>query len=111
MTDDGPAGPGRTPAELARLEATVHGRVQGVGFRYFVRTVADDLGVGGWVANATDGTVVCVAEGPRPALRDFAAALAAGPPGSHVERVDVRWTMPVGMDARFVVRSLGHSGD
>lgn len=96
---------------LARIQATVHGRVQGVGFRYYVRAVADDLALGGWVANAADGTVVCVAEGPRSALRDFATALADGPSGSRVDRVDVRWTAPVGIDARFIVRSLGHGGD
>jgi acylphosphatase len=94
-----------------RLEATVHGRVQGVGFRYFVRSIAEDLGIGGWVANAPDGSVVCVAEGPRPALRDLARALQDGPPGSRVDRVDVRWTIAIGTDGRFLIRSLGHGGD
>jgi len=73
--------------------------------------VADDLGVSGWVANAADGTVVCVAEGPRSALRDLETALAAGPPGSRVDRVDVRWSTPASVDPRFIIRSLGHSGD
>jgi acylphosphatase len=97
--------------DRARLEVTVHGRVQGVGFRYFVRTTAEALGVGGWVANAPDGTVVCVAEGPRSAVRDFARSLADGPAGSRVDRVDVRWTVPIGTDGRFIIRSLGHRGD
>jgi acylphosphatase len=95
----------------ARLEATVHGRVQGVGFRYFVRSIAEDLDLGGWVANAQDGTVVCVAEGPRATLRDLARALEDGPPGSRVDRVDVRWTVAIGTDGRFLIRSLGHGGD
>ena len=102
---------GRDGADRARLEATVRGRVQGVGFRYFVRSVADELGIDGWVANAQDGTVVCVAEGPRWALRDLASALEAGPSGSRVDRVDARWTVPVGTDGRFIIRSLGHGGD
>lgn len=100
-----------TDEVLARLEATIHGRVQGVGFRYYVRSVADELDLGGWVANAADGTVVCVAEGPRRALQDLATALADGPSGSRVDRVDVRWTAPAGMDGRFIIRSLGHGGD
>jgi len=97
--------------QRARLEATVHGRVQGVGFRYFVRSTAEALGLGGWVANAPDGTVACVAEGPRATLRDLARALQEGPPGSRVDRVDVRWTVAIGADGRFIIRSLGHGGD
>ena len=56
--DSGP-GPGEqtTTEKTARLEATVIGRVQGVGYRYFVRTEAGRLGVTGWVANASDGSV------------------------------------------------------
>src|SRR5439155_20058522 len=53
---------------LQRLEATVRGRVQGVGFRYFVVREAMELGLVGWVANAADGSVVLVAEGPPAAL-------------------------------------------
>ena len=101
----------RGEADRTRLEATVRGRVQGVGFRYFVRSVADELEIGGWVANAADGTVVCAAEGPRWALHDFARALEEGPSGSRVDRVDVRWMFPIGTDGRFIIRSLAHRGD
>ena len=97
--------------DRARIEATVRGRVQGVGFRYFVRSVADELALTGWVANAPDGTVVCAAEGPRPALGRFVRALEEGPSGSRVDHVDARWTVPVGTDGRFIIRSLGHGGD
>ena len=48
-----------------RLEAVVRGRVQGVGFRYFVAEKAVERGIVGWVANELDGSVACVVEGPR----------------------------------------------
>ena len=55
--------------ELARLHATVNGRVQGVGFRQATQKQALTLGLVGWVANQTDGSVEVVAEGPRPQLQ------------------------------------------
>jgi acylphosphatase len=53
------------PGDMARLEASVRGRVHGVGFRYYVVVRADRLGLTGWVANMQDGSIRCVAEGPR----------------------------------------------
>ena len=73
---------------LARLEATVRGRVQGVGFRYFVVRRALDLGVVGWVANEPDGSVQVVAEGSTAALDSLEAGLRVGPMGAVVEAVD-----------------------
>jgi acylphosphatase len=67
-----------------RLEAVAAGRVQGVGFRWFVRERAQALGLAGWVRNEPDGTVRVVAEGPPAALDALAAALRAGPPGAVV---------------------------
>ena len=66
------------PAERARLEAVVRGRVQGVGFRYFVADVATARGIVGWVANDADGSVVCVVEGRPP--RGSTMSRRAGPP-------------------------------
>ena len=95
----------------ARLDVTIRGRVQGVGFRYFVRRRATALGIVGWVANQADGSVRCVAEGPSAALDELESALRSGPPGSHVERVDaVRGPAGGGFDS-FLVRSGAHSGD
>ena len=65
-----------------RLEATVRGRVQGVGFRYFVVRRALELGLVGWVANGADGSVRCVAEGPSAALD----ALEVDPPDRSAGR-------------------------
>ena len=57
------------------------GRVQGVGFRYFVLREATDLGLDGWVANTMDGSVRCVAEGPRDRLDILLDRLRDGPAG------------------------------
>jgi acylphosphatase len=97
--------------DRARFEATVIGRVQGVGFRYFVLDAAESLGVDGWVANEQDGSVRCVAEGPRGSLVALESALRGGPPGSRVDAVHVAWTGPAGNTGGFRIRSMGHGGD
>lgn len=102
------AGPADGPV---RLEAVVRGRVQGVGFRWFVVHEAGRLGLGGWVANEADGTVRCVAEGPRPALEALLAALREGPRGAVVGSASEEWLPAVGGFERFGVRSSGHRGD
>jgi len=70
------------------LHAVVRGRVQGVGFRWFVRERARQLGVRGWVRNRTDGSVEIEAEGDAVAIEQLRASLAAGPPGARVAAVD-----------------------
>ena len=94
-----------------RLDATVHGRVQGVGFRFFVVRRAMDLDLTGWVANERDGSVRCVAEGPRDALEALLGSLHDGPAGALVDRVTSHWEMATGMWDTFEVRSGGHRGD
>ena len=98
-------------SELARVDATVVGRVQGVGFRWFVLEVARDLELSGWVANELDGSVRCVAEGPRAALETLVEELGRGPLGARVDRVVPRWGPASGALGPFVIRSLAHRGD
>jgi len=81
---------------VERLHATVHGDVQGVGFRYFVQRKAHELGLSGWVRNNGDGTVELVAEGARDKLEDLRRAVEAGPRTAHVDRVDVQWSSGTG---------------
>jgi acylphosphatase len=100
-----------SPASLERLEATVRGRVQCVGFRYFVVRRALELGVSGWVANGADGTVRCVAEGTSVALDALEAHLLSGPTGAIVDAVDAVRMPGTGRFARFEIRSGAHSGD
>jgi acylphosphatase len=97
--------------DVVRLDAVVRGRVQGVGFRYFVLDEADRLGVTGWVANQPDGSVRCVAEGPRSRLETLLGILREGPRGAWVDGVDATWGPAAGDVDRFTVRSGGHRGD
>lgn len=106
-----PDPPGAAAPAPARLEATVRGRVQGVGFRYFVVRRAMELGLVGWVANAADGSVRCVAEGPLENLDALADELARGPLGAIVDAVDIVRMPGTGRFERFSVRSGAHSGD
>ncbi|HEY6057716.1 MAG TPA: acylphosphatase [Candidatus Limnocylindrales bacterium] len=70
----------------------IRGRVQGVGFRYFVVRRAEQLGVAGWVRNRRDGSVELEAEGPRTALETLVAAARQGPTGARVAAVDEQWS-------------------
>jgi acylphosphatase len=71
-----------------RMGFQVHGRVQGVGFRYFVRDQARELGLAGWVRNACDGTVTGEAGGAAPDLEVFRRELGRGPSMAYVTRLD-----------------------
>ncbi len=84
--------------EMERLEATIYGRVQGVGFRVFVQDKARSLGLTGYARNkyAPQRHVQVVAEGPRPALEALLRYLQQGPPLARVERVDVQWGSATG---------------
>ena len=105
----------RSADAAARLDAIVMGRVQGVGFRYYVVREARRLGLDGWTANEVDGSVRVVADGPRDTLEALLDALRDGPPASIVERVVVSWP-PVSsggwlLGRGFDIRGGSHSGD
>jgi acylphosphatase len=75
----------------ARLEARnflVHGRVQGVGFRWFVEREAHILGIAGWVRNNSDGRVEVLAQGTAEQLAAFRARLQQGPRAARVDDVE-----------------------
>jgi acylphosphatase len=94
-----------------RLDARISGRVHGVGFRYFVLREATALDLTGWVANEADGSVRCVAEGPRPQLEALLDLLHEGPPAALVEAVSEAWMPATGAFRAFGVRSGDHRGD
>ena len=83
--------PDMTASDRARLTALVQGRVQGVGFRAFVRRQALDLAISGYVENLPDGRVEVVAEGERSELEHLLVKLRAGPPHAEVADIDVTW--------------------
>lgn len=69
------------------LHVVVHGRVQGVGFRWFVRTEARRLGLAGWVRNLPDGTVELRASGIAQFLAALEQAIQRGPDGAAVTQI------------------------
>jgi acylphosphatase len=71
-----------------RYRFSVRGKVQGVGFRYFVQSQAESLGVSGWVRNGVDGSVLGVAEGTEDQMDALRRALLTAPPPSDVDSVD-----------------------
>ncbi len=73
---------------MAEAGYRVTGRVQGVGFRWWARSLAARLGVSGSVRNLPDGAVAVHARGTDDQLRMLAASLAEGPPGARVSSVD-----------------------
>ena len=89
---------------MRRLEAVVSGRVQGVGFREFVRREALSRGVTGYVRNSDDGMrVEVVAEGDEHALAELVKAIHIGPRFSRVEDVNEAYSDAGGGFARFSV--------
>ncbi|MFO7632554.1 MAG: acylphosphatase [Caldilinea sp.] len=87
-----------------RIEATVHGRVQGVAFRHYTNNQARILGMRGWVANRPDGSVRVVAEGAEPSLAAFVEWLQQGPAAARVDFVDVMWLDATGEFSSFTIR-------
>jgi acylphosphatase len=79
---------------IEELHAYVYGRVQGVGFRYFVIRKAHTLALRGYTRNESDGSVEVLAQGPRPALERLLAFLRQGPAGAQVRDVRVTWGKP-----------------
>lgn len=67
----------------------MRGRVQGVGFRWFVEREACQLGLRGWVRNCQDGSVEALAQGSEEELRSFYAILRQGPRAARVDEVEV----------------------
>jgi DNA ligase D-like protein (predicted 3'-phosphoesterase) len=95
----------RGKAKGKGVRATVHGGVQGVGFRYEMVERARELGVLGWVRNEDDGTVVVQAEGPDEAVDALLEWLGEGPRGASVEGVEVAKTKVEGHE-QFAVRGV-----
>ena len=86
-----------------RLHAVVRGRVQGVGFRWFVREEARALDLAGWVANRRDGTVEVEAEGAAGAIESLREVLARGPDGAVVSAVETLPPTEVALQRPFMI--------
>jgi acylphosphatase len=87
---------------MVRRRVVVHGRVQGVGFRYSLARAAETRGVAGWARNRGDGTVEAVFEGEPEAVDSLVRLCREGPRGAEVEQADVFEEEPEGL-TRFDV--------
>lgn len=77
-----------------RLEATVHGEVQRVGYRYIVQDMARKFNVKGYVQNMPDGTVKIIAEAPKTNIEKFIKTLQIREPPIYVDRMETKRTKP-----------------
>ena len=99
--------PGRRILRVAVIDCVhlvIRGRVQGVGFRYFVVRRGESLGLSGWVRNRPDGAVEAEAEGPRTALERLVEAVGRGPTGARVTGVDREWSERMSLHRGFQIR-------
>ncbi|WZH35281.1 MAG: acylphosphatase [Microbacterium enclense] len=88
---------------MRTVTITVHGRVQGVGFRYALQAAARRAGARGWVRNRREGTVEALIAGEEAAIDAVVAWAHDGPPSARVERVelvDSAETSPSGFEIR-----------
>jgi acylphosphatase len=95
-------------ASIVRAHLWVSGRVQGVGFRFFVQRAARALGLAGFVRNLPDRRVEVAVEGPRADVDTLVDAVRAGPPGATVTAVDLVWEPP-GRETSFTIRTDAHA--
>jgi len=90
--------------DLASVQATVYGSVQGVFFRDFVARRANELGLTGYVRNSPQGTVEVLAEGERKQLEKLIGYLKVGPPAARVGKVTTSWSGYTGIYSGFSIR-------
>ncbi len=95
--------------KISRAHIFVTGRVQGVGFRYFVVRNAKELALVGWVRNCTDGTVEVVAEGNAESLQQLIDRLKSGPPMAWVRNVSAHWQSAKGDLVDFVIKPTAYT--
>lgn len=93
--------------DFIRLHTTVHGRVQGVGFRYYVLECAQRIGVAGWVRNRFNGTVEVIAEGTRTQLDYLIKDLQRGSRSSNVTQLNTDFLPSTGEFTQFTIRRTG----
>ncbi len=91
-------------AEEKRIYARIYGVVQGVGFRWFTKRIADELDIKGYVRNMDDGSVEVLAVGNEKDLEIFFEKLKEGPALSKVERIEKKEVEVEGTFKDFEIR-------
>ena len=79
------------PEDTLTVNMKITGKVQGVGFRFFVQQQAQKLGINGWVSNKSNGDVEALAQAEKADLEHFIAKVKEGPSFSRVEDVSLNW--------------------
>ena len=75
----------------ASVKLVVSGRVQGVGYRYFIARTASELGINGYVKNLYSGDVEIFAEGRKEFLEELIKIAKSGPPHAYVDTARIEW--------------------
>jgi acylphosphatase len=88
-----------------RLRVLIHGRVQGVGFRYSTSCKAQGLGLTSWVRNLYTGSVEALFEGPRNTLEEMLSWCKHGPMTAKVKETEVTWERATAEHSSFEVRA------
>ncbi len=89
---------------MEQWQFTIHGLVQGVGFRYFIEQHAQRLGVTGYVSNRADGSVEVYAEGDDRALSELEQLVRQGPSYADVTSVELHKTTAEGLWRDFAIQ-------
>ena len=92
-----------TTSLIQRASITVHGTVQGVGFRPFVYKLAKNLGLKGWVCNTGNGVIIEIEEEEDIILRFKERLIAEMPPLAHISDISSEWQKPIG-DVDFKIK-------
>ncbi|MCP6726884.1 MAG: acylphosphatase [Patescibacteria group bacterium] len=92
---------------MKRAHLVVTGRVQGVLFRRYVREMARELGITGWVKNTLDGDVEIICEGKEKNLVSFISLIHKGPPMARVKEVKVEYEECKSKEDDFTIREFG----
>lgn len=89
---------------MVQARISVHGRVQGVNFRYYVHRCAVELGLKGYVRNLHDGRVEILAQGSQEDVQKLANYVRGSPGLSYVVKLDIDWEEPLSSLSSFHIR-------
>jgi acylphosphatase len=89
---------------MVRVYVKLTGRVQGVAFRYYARSMASRLGVKGWIRNMVSGDVEAIIEGSEYKVNQMLEWCKEGPGMARVEKVTVDWLSYIGEFTDFNIR-------
>lgn len=90
--------------EFVSAHILVKGLVQGIGYRYFVRRVAQELNLTGWVRNLPDADVEVIVEGEKGKIKNFITKLQSGHPWAKVDFTDIKWNSYTGKYNSFEIK-------